>query len=107
LDRPEALADLATASALVLQELPVEPPSTTTSSIPLAPPTPLETELANVFKIYDPDADRENLVEAKHRRLVRSQRTGRWDRELKPDARSRDELNVRRRRCTNGATATF
>jgi phosphatidylinositol 3-kinase len=92
---------------LILQELPVEPPSTTTSSIPLAPPTPLETELANVFKIYDPDADRENLVEAKHRRLVRSQRTGRWDRELKPDARSRDELNVRRRRCTNGATATF
>lgn len=38
---------------------------------------------------------RENPVEAKHRRLVRSHRNGPLDRELKPNAKIRDELNVR------------
>lgn len=36
---------------------------------------------------------RENPVEAKHRRLVRGHRSGPLDRELKPNAKIRDELN--------------
>lgn len=37
---------------------------------------------------------RKNPVEAKHRRLVRDHRNGPLDRELKPNAKIRDELNV-------------
>ena len=36
----------------------------------------------------------ENPVEDKHRRLVRSHRSGPLDREMKPNAVIRDELNV-------------
>lgn len=51
---------------------------------------------AGVFTIFDGDMvmERENPVEAKHRRLVRSHRSGPLDRELKPNAGVRDELNV-------------
>lgn len=51
---------------------------------------------ASLFTIYDGDMlmERENPVEAKHRRLVRSHRSGPLDRELKPNAGVRDELNV-------------
>ncbi|CAD6502058.1 BgTH12-02301 [Blumeria graminis f. sp. triticale] len=46
------------------------------------------------FRIYDPDVGaRDNPVESKHRRLVRSHRTGLMDRDLKPNAKVRDELN--------------
>lgn len=38
---------------------------------------------------------RENPVEDKHRRLVRSHRSGPLDRELKPNAHDRDALTVR------------
>jgi len=48
---------------------------------------------AALFPIRDPDMARENPVEAKHRRLVRSHRSGPLDRESKPNAKSRDELN--------------
>lgn len=50
---------------------------------------------ASLFTIYDGDMlmERENPVEAKHRRLVRSHRSGPLDRELKPNANVRDELN--------------
>ncbi|KAN0063522.1 Phosphatidylinositol (PI) 3-kinase [Thecaphora frezii] len=48
---------------------------------------------ADLFTIFDPDVARENPVEAKHRRLVRSHRSGPLDRELKPNAAMRDELN--------------
>ncbi|CAB5217507.1 unnamed protein product [Rhizophagus irregularis] len=41
----------------------------------------------------DPEINRENPVEGKHRRLVRSHRNGPLDRDLKPDAKTRDELN--------------
>ncbi|OLL26589.1 Phosphatidylinositol 3-kinase vps34 [Neolecta irregularis DAH-3] len=44
--------------------------------------------------VYDPEATRTNPVESKHRRLVRSHRNGPVDRELKPNAKMRDELNV-------------
>ena len=48
-----------------------------------------------LFTIYDPESVHDNPVEAKHRRLVRSHRSGPLDRELKPNAAVRDELNVR------------
>lgn len=48
----------------------------------------------SLFAILDPEIARENPVEAKHRRLVRSHRNGPLDRELKPNAKIRDELNV-------------
>ena len=48
----------------------------------------------SLFTINDLDASSENLVEAKHRRLVRSQRLDALDRERKPTAAVRDELHV-------------
>jgi phosphatidylinositol 3-kinase len=47
-----------------------------------------------LVRIYDPEVgSRDNPAESKHRRLVRSQRTGVMDRDLKPNAKVRDELN--------------
>lgn len=46
-----------------------------------------------LFTVIDPEIARENPVEAKHRRLVRSHRSGPLDRELKPNAKIRDELS--------------
>jgi phosphatidylinositol 3-kinase len=44
--------------------------------------------------VYDPEVGaRDNPAESKHRRLVRSHRTGVMDRDLKPNAKVRDELN--------------
>lgn len=64
----------------------VEQPYT---NLPVQTPNPL------VGFIFDPEMDRENPVELKHRRLVRSHRTGPLDRELKPlNAKIRDDLNV-------------
>ncbi len=48
---------------------------------------------SSLFTIFDPEIARSNPVEAKHRRLVRSHRSGPLDRELKPSAEVRDELN--------------
>lgn len=48
----------------------------------------------NYSIILDPDLHRDNPVEAKHRRLVRSHRSGPLDRDLKPNPKIRDELNV-------------
>jgi phosphatidylinositol 3-kinase len=45
--------------------------------------------------VADAEGTRDNPVEAKHRRLVRSHRNGPLDRDLKPNAKIRDELNVR------------
>ncbi|KAI9760564.1 MAG: Phosphatidylinositol (PI) 3-kinase, partial [Candelina submexicana] len=48
----------------------------------------------HLIKIYDPEVGaRDNPAESKHRRLVRSHRTGVLDRDLKPNAKIRDELN--------------
>jgi phosphatidylinositol 3-kinase len=47
--------------------------------------------------ILDHEIYRDNPVEAKHRRLVRSHRNGPLDRDLKPNPKIRDELNVRNR----------
>jgi hypothetical protein len=49
----------------------------------------------NIITVEDPEIARENPVEAKHRRLVRSHRNGPLDRELKPNPKIRDELAVR------------
>lgn len=38
----------------------------------------------------------ENLVESKHHKLARSLRSGPSDHDLKPNAATRDQLNVRR-----------
>lgn len=48
-----------------------------------------------LIRIYDPEVGvRDNPAENKHRRLSRSHRTGILDRDLKPNAKIRDELNV-------------
>lgn len=52
-------------------------------------PTP--SNLIN--KIFDPETTRDNPAESKHRRLLRSTRNGPEDRDLKPNAKIRDELN--------------
>ena len=48
----------------------------------------------NYSLALDLDIVRDNPVEAKHRRLVRSHRNGPLDRDLKPNPKIRDELNV-------------
>ena len=48
-----------------------------------------------LIRIYDPEVGaKDNPVENKHRRLVRSHRTGVLDRDLRPNAKIRDELNT-------------
>lgn len=49
---------------------------------------------ATLWSVVDPDVVHENPVEDKHRRLVRSHRSSPYDRELKPNAKIRDELAV-------------
>ena len=49
---------------------------------------------ANLWSVVDPDIAHENPVEDKHRRLVRSHRSSPYDRDLKPNAKNRDELAV-------------
>ena len=47
-----------------------------------------------LVRVYDPEVGaKDNPAESKHRRLVRSHRTGVLDRDLKPNAKVRDELN--------------
>ncbi|KAL4793004.1 kinase-like domain-containing protein [Aspergillus venezuelensis] len=48
-----------------------------------------------VIRIYDPEVGQTgNPCEDKHRRLIRSHRTGIMDRDLKPNPKIRDDLNV-------------
>lgn len=66
-----------------------------TSNAPTAPP--ISSSFAadvHLWSIVDPEIARENPVEDKHRRLVRSHRSSPYDRELKPNAKIRDELGV-------------
>ncbi|KAJ1952107.1 Phosphatidylinositol (PI) 3-kinase, partial [Linderina pennispora] len=44
--------------------------------------------------VFDPEAYRDNPSETKHRRLLRGYRSGPLDRELKPNAALRDQLNT-------------
>ncbi|KAI9102738.1 kinase-like domain-containing protein [Phlyctochytrium arcticum] len=56
--------------------------------IPIAKPPDLNLQL-----VHDPEAYKDNPVENKHRKLARSHRNGPLDRDLKPNAKIRDELN--------------
>lgn len=60
---------------------------------PSLPPDFLTTD-KHLWKLYDPDSWRENPVEIKHRKLLRSQRLGDEGRDLKPGPADRDRLNV-------------
>lgn len=76
--------------------LPIYPFTTNTPNATQPPPQPLvniNTD-PHLWQILDPDMILENPVEDKHRRLVRSHRSGPLDREMKPNAVIRDELNV-------------
>lgn len=54
----------------------------------------IDPDAGHLIKIYDPEVGiKDNPVESKHRRLVRSQRTGVLDRDLKPSSKIRDELS--------------
>ncbi|RKP08211.1 atypical PIKK PI3K protein kinase [Thamnocephalis sphaerospora] len=46
------------------------------------------------LSLLDPELDAVNIVEAKHSRLVRSHRNEPLDRDLKPEATARDQLNA-------------
>jgi len=48
----------------------------------------------SLWKLYDPDSWRDNPVELKHRKLLRSQRLGDEGKDLKPSPAERDQLNV-------------
>ncbi|OCH90330.1 atypical/PIKK/PI3K protein kinase [Obba rivulosa] len=71
-------------------------PSTSTAVVPTAVPVPpAQSTFAadtHLWAIVDPDIARENPVEDKHRRIIRSHRSSPYDRELKPNAKIRDEL---------------
>nr|XP_006823983.1 PREDICTED: phosphatidylinositol 3-kinase catalytic subunit type 3-like [Saccoglossus kowalevskii] len=49
---------------------------------------------AEIVLVPDPEIMMENLVENKHHKLARSLRSGVSDRDLKPNAATRDQLNV-------------
>lgn len=49
---------------------------------------------ASIIRVTDLDMFRENPVENKHRKQVRSQRNGPIDRDLKPNSKIRDDLKV-------------
>ncbi|KAJ5609624.1 Phosphatidylinositol 3-kinase [Penicillium herquei] len=76
------------------------PPTNPSSSSKAAPEVQLgpgieEGEGAGVIKIYDGEVGQTgNPCEDKHRRLIRSHRTGFMDRDLKPNPKIRDELNA-------------
>ncbi|XP_071511408.1 phosphatidylinositol 3-kinase catalytic subunit type 3-like [Diadema antillarum] len=48
---------------------------------------------AEIVSVPDPEMLMENLVESKHHTLARSERSGLSDRDLKPNASTRDQLN--------------
>ncbi|KAF9968449.1 Phosphatidylinositol (PI) 3-kinase [Mortierella alpina] len=62
------------------------------SAINSIPSLHINGTASSVLIVEDPEISRENPVEAKHRRLVRSHRNGPLDRELKPNPKIRDEL---------------
>ncbi|KAG5636082.1 hypothetical protein H0H81_009158 [Sphagnurus paluster] len=83
---------------VVFNEPEFHPPTFTPPPIPVTPQAHAASSSfatdSNLWSISDPDAMRENPVEDKHRRLVRSHRSSPYDRELKPNAKIRDELGL-------------
>ena len=52
-----------------------------------------DPEAGRLIRIYDPEVGfKDNPVESKHRRLFRNQRSGIVDRDVKPNAKTRDDL---------------
>ncbi|XP_062984367.1 phosphatidylinositol 3-kinase catalytic subunit type 3 isoform X1 [Elgaria multicarinata webbii] len=49
---------------------------------------------SEIVKVPDPQMSMENLVESKHHKLARSLRSGPSDHDLKPNAATRDQLNI-------------
>lgn len=49
---------------------------------------------SGIMVVNDPEQSRENPIESKYRRLIRSHKSGPLDKELKPNAKIRDELNL-------------
>ncbi|KAG6373317.1 kinase-like domain-containing protein [Boletus reticuloceps] len=71
----------------------ISTPPTTVAQTPAAPILPLSFATdPHIWAVLDPEMAHENPVEDKHRRLVRSHRSSPYDRELKPNAKIRDEL---------------
>lgn len=78
-------------SPIVLPPSPVvQPPQQNPSALP---PDLLSTD-PHLWRTFDPDAWRDNPVEVKHRKLLRSQRLGDQGKDLKPGPADRDRLNV-------------
>ncbi|WVQ98732.1 hypothetical protein IAU59_005863 [Kwoniella sp. CBS 9459] len=80
-------------SSIPLPPAPVSHPiSQNQQHISVLPPDLLSTD-PHLWRTYDPDAWRENPVEIKHRKLLRSQRLGDQGKDLKPGPADRDRLN--------------
>jgi hypothetical protein len=85
-------------NVVIVQEPATHNPTPVGLATPL--PGPTAPVLINInadphlWAVLDHEISRTNPVEDKHRRLVRSHRSGPLDRDLKPNARIRDELNV-------------
>ncbi|KAG8909004.1 Phosphatidylinositol (PI) 3-kinase [Tulasnella sp. 403] len=90
---PAAPASTASTTAGPPPPTPVTPAPTPTTSTN-TPATLNIHQDVHIWQIVDPDIARENPVEDKHRRLVRSHRSGPLDRELKPNAHDRDALTA-------------
>eukprot|EP00003_Mantamonas_plastica_P029479 TRINITY_DN698_c1_g1_i1.p1 TRINITY_DN698_c1_g1~~TRINITY_DN698_c1_g1_i1.p1 ORF type:complete len:705 (+),score=236.36 TRINITY_DN698_c1_g1_i1:789-2903(+) len=54
----------------------------------------LVNALSEVFTVPDPEMNRENPIETKYRKLARSVRRGMMDRDLKPNAMERKQINA-------------
>ncbi|OCF41221.1 phosphatidylinositol 3-kinase [Kwoniella heveanensis CBS 569] len=80
-------------SSIPLPPAPVpHPVSQNQQHISVLPPDLLSTD-PHLWRTYDPDAWRENPIEIKHRKLLRSQRLGDQGKDLKPGPADRDRLN--------------
>lgn len=55
---------------------------------------PLEAPTRTIVLVHDSDQSRENPIESKYRRLVRTHKSSPLDRDLKPNAKIRDDLNA-------------
>ena len=73
--------------------VPLLPPTNPPPTLSGIPPNMLSTD-PHLWRTYDPDAWRENPIETKHRKLLRSQRLGDEGKDLKPGPVDRDRLNV-------------
>lgn len=62
-------------------------------SVPTSTEIARNTQVDFPMKVFDPELERDNPAEAKHRRLIRFQKSSVVFRDLKPNSKIRDELN--------------